>query len=198
MIIYLIPFISAFIGYFTNWIAIKMLFHPKEPVNILGFTFQGIFPKRQQQFAQKLGVLVANELLHFDEIADKLKDPEQLEQLTPTIEAHINTFLEVRLKEKIPMIGMFVTGKTLDKIKDGMMEEINTLLPQIISQYTDSLKQKIDIEQMVTDKVANFSSDKLEEILTAIMKKEFRFVEILGGVLGFLIGLLQVAITLLQ
>lgn len=198
MLIYLIPFISAFIGYFTNWIAIKMLFHPKKPVNVLGITIQGIFPKRQQQFAQKLGVLVANELIHFDEIADKLKDPEQLGALTPTIETHIDTFLKVRLKEKIPVIAMFVGGSTLDKIKEGMMDEINLLLPQVISQYTDGLKEKIDIEKMVTDKVAAFSSDKLEEILAAIMKKEFRFVEILGGVLGFIIGLLQVAITLLQ
>ncbi len=175
-----------------------MLFHPKEPINILGIKVQGIFPKRQEQFAQKLGVLVANELIHFDDIADKLKDEEQLKVLTPTIEAHINTFLQVRLKEKIPVIAMFVTGSTLDKIKDGMMEEINTLLPQIITQYTDGLKEQLDIERMVTEKVAGFSSDKLEEILFAIMKKEFRFVEILGGVVGFLIGLLQVAITLLQ
>lgn len=198
MLIYLIPIISAFIGYFTNWIAIKMLFHPKEPVKVLGIKFQGIFPKRQQQFAQKLGVLVANELLHFDEIAERLKDPKQLESLTPTIEKHIDTFLEVRLKEKIPVISMFVTGSTLDKIKEGMMDEINSLLPQIIGQYTEGLQEKIDIETMVTEKVAGFSSDKLEEILFAIMKKEFRFVEILGGVVGFLIGLLQVAITLLQ
>ncbi len=141
---------------------------------------------------------VANELLHFDEIAGKLNDPEQLKQLTPTIEKHIDTFLEVRLKEKIPVLSMFVTGSTLDKIKDGMMDEINSLLPQIISQYTDTLKAKIDIEKMVTEKVEGFSSDKLEEILAAIMKKEFRFVEILGGVVGFIIGLLQVAITLLQ
>lgn len=198
MLIYLIPFISAFIGYFTNWIAIKMLFHPRNPVKVLGITIQGIFPKRQKQFAEKLGVLVATELLHFDEIADKLKDPKQLELLTPTIEAHISTFLEVRLKEKIPVIAMFVTGKTLDKIKEGMMEEIGTLLPQVIGQYTDTLKDKMDIEKMVTEKVAGFSTDKLEDILAAIMKKEFRFVEILGGVVGFLIGLLQVAITLLQ
>lgn len=198
MLIYLIPFISAFIGYFTNWIAIKMLFHPKKPVNILGITVQGIFPKRQQQFAQKLGILVANELIHFDEIADKLRDSKQLSALTPTIEKHIDTFLAVRLKEKIPVLSMFVTGSTLDKIKDGMMEEIESLLPQIITQYTDGLSHQIDIENMVTEKVANFSSDKLEEILFAIMKKEFRFVEILGGVVGFIIGLVQIAITMLQ
>ena len=65
-ILLLIPFISAFIGWFTNWIAIKMLFHPKEPMNILGIKIQGIFPKNQQKFAQKLGTLVATELLNFD------------------------------------------------------------------------------------------------------------------------------------
>jgi uncharacterized membrane protein YheB (UPF0754 family) len=50
---------------------------------------------------------------------------------------------------------------------------------------------------MVTKKVAGFSSDKMETILNQIMSKEFRFVEIIGGVLGLLIGILQVLITLL-
>jgi uncharacterized membrane protein YheB (UPF0754 family) len=198
MLIYLLPFISAFIGWFTNWIAIKMLFHPKEPKRILGFTFQGIFPKRQQQFAQKLGTLVATELLHFDTIAAQLKDPAHLKNLAPTIEAHLDNFLEVKLKEKLPVISMFVGDSTMSKIKEGMLEEIELLLPQIIEKYTGSLSEKIDIQRMVTDKVAAFSSDKLEQILVAIMSKEFRFVEIIGGVLGFVIGLLQVLLTLIS
>ncbi|OSZ78889.1 DUF445 domain-containing protein [Chitinophagaceae bacterium IBVUCB1] len=195
--LYLIPFISAFIGWFTNWIAIKMLFHPKEPVRFLGITIQGIFPKRQQQFAQKLGVLVATELLHFNDIAAKLKDPQQLESVTPVIEAHIDTFLRVKLQEKLPVVSMFIGDNTIGKLKDGMMEEINSLLPEVIGRYADNLSQKVDVEKMVTEKVANFSSDKLEEILTAIMSKEFRFVEIIGGVLGFVIGLVQILLTLL-
>ncbi|MBN8669581.1 MAG: DUF445 domain-containing protein [Flavipsychrobacter sp.] len=193
--LYLIPFISAFIGWFTNWIAIKMLFHPKNPVKVLGITIQGIFPKRQQQFAQKLGVLVATELLHFNDIASKLKDPKQLESVTPYIEEHIDTFLRVKLQEKLPVVSMFIGDSTIGKLKEGMMEEINGLLPEVIGKYADNLSQKMDIEKMVTDKVANFSSDKLEEILTAIMSKEFRFVEIIGGVLGFIIGVIQIFLT---
>ena len=196
--LFLIPFISAFIGWFTNWIAIKMLFHPKQPKRILGITFHGIFPKRQRQFAEKLGVLVANELIHFDEIAAKLKDPEQLKSLAPVIDQHLDTFLQVKLKEKLPVISMFVGEGTMNKIKEGMMEEIEVLLPEIISRYTDSLSQKIDVERMVTEKVAAFSSDKLENILNSIMKKEFFFVEVIGGVLGFVIGLLQVLLTFLS
>lgn len=195
--LFLLPIISAFIGWFTNWIAVKMLFHPKDPVKILGITFHGIFPKRQQQFAIKLGSLVANELLHFDEIAKQLKDPSQLKKLSPVIEEHLDVFLKVKLKEKMPIIATFVGDSTLLKIKEGMMEEIEALLPRIINQYTDDLSQKIDIERIVTEKVSNFSSDKLEEILVAIMSKEFRFVEIIGGVLGFVIGLVQVLLTLI-
>lgn len=192
---YLLPFISAFIGWFTNWVAIKMLFHPKEPIQFLGMRVQGVFPKGQQQFAQKMGMLVASELLHFDEIANKLADPKQIAELRPHIEVHINNFLEHKLKEKLPVISMFVGAGTIDKIKEGLLEEIDEMLPELMHQYAEKLKSKIDIEVMVTEKVANFSSDKLEEILVSIMKKEFKFVEIIGAVLGFVIGLLQILIT---
>jgi uncharacterized membrane protein YheB (UPF0754 family) len=195
--LFILPFISAFIGWFTNWIAIKMLFHPKEPKRFLGFTIHGIFPKGQKQFAQKLGVLVASELLHFDEIANRITDPAQLKEVRPFIEKHIDHFLEHKLKEKLPIISMFVGVGTMDKIKEGLLEEIDAMLPQLMNQYAEKLKTTIDIEKIVTTKVANFSSDKLEEILVSIMKKEFRFVEIIGAILGFLIGLLQVLITLL-
>ena len=193
--IILIPLISAFIGWFTNWIAIKMLFHPKQPKRFLGITVQGIFPKGQKQFARKLGVLVASELLHFDDIASKIADPKQLENVRPFIAGHIDHFLEHKLTEKMPVLAMFVSASTLAPIKEGLMEEIDIMLPELMKQYAENLKSKIDIEKMVTEKVADFSSDKLEKILVAIMSKEFRFVEIIGGILGFLIGLLQVLLT---
>ena len=47
--------LSTFTGWITTWIAIKMLFHPRKPIKILGLTIQGIFPKNQQQIAEKLG-----------------------------------------------------------------------------------------------------------------------------------------------
>lgn len=160
-------------------------------------TFQGIFPKRQQQFAQKLGATVANELLHFDEIAARINDPGSLKKVTPFVEQHIDKFLHEKLKEKLPVISMFVGEGTIQKLKEGLMEEIEILLPQLIGKFTENLSVQIDIEKIVTEKVADFSSDKLEAILVGIMNKEFRFVEIIGGVLGFIIGLLQILITML-
>lgn len=193
----LIPFISAFIGWITNWVAIKMLFHPRNPKYIFGYNIQGIFPKRQEQFAQKLGKLVSDELLSFEEIEQKITDPENLKNILPQLESHIDHFLRVKLSDAMPMISMFIGDKTIEKLKSVFMVELEGLFPKIMKQYSGTLKTQLDLEQIVTDKVKNFSSDKLEQILYQVMAKEFRFVEIIGGVLGFLIGLLQILITLL-
>lgn len=194
----LIPVISAFIGWFTNWIAIKMLFHPREPRKILGVTLHGIFPKRQKQFAEKLGKLVSAELLSFGDIEEKITHPENLKKIMPLIEGHIDEFLRVKLAQQMPMISMFIGDKTIAELKTVFTAELELLFPVIMKNYMSSLQQQLDLEKIVTEKVAGFSSDKLEEILNSIMSKEFFFVEIIGGVLGFVIGLLQVLITWLQ
>jgi uncharacterized membrane protein YheB (UPF0754 family) len=191
-----IPIISGFIGWVTNWVAIKMLFHPRYPVRVLGLTFHGIFPKRQQQFAEKLGKLVSDELLSFSEIEQKIINPSNLKKMMPLVEAHVDDFLRNKLKDVFPVISMFIGDKTINELKGFFMTELEALFPILMQRYMKNLQEELDLEKIVVEKVAGFSSDKLEEILMAIMAKEFRFVEILGGVLGFLIGLLQVGITL--
>lgn len=193
----LIPVISAFIGWVTNWVAIKMLFHPKLPVKFLGITIQGIFPKRQDQFAVKLGKLVSEQLLSFNDIESKFTNPGNLQKMMPMVEQKIDDFLRIKLADTMPMISMFIGDKTIEKLKTAITSELESLFPSLIKNYTASLRQELDLEQIVTEKVKNFSSDQLEDILYQVMSREFRFVEIIGGVLGFLIGLMQVAITLL-
>jgi uncharacterized membrane protein YheB (UPF0754 family) len=190
-----IPFISAFIGWFTNWIAIKMLFHPKEPKKILGITFQGIFPKRQMQFAQKLGILVSTELINMDDIKNKLIQPETLEKVMPQINEELSGFIDAKLSEHLPLVSMFISNETITKIKTGLSDELKNSFPKLIDKLGSHLDENINIEKIVTEKVAAFSSDKLESILVDIMNKEFKFIEIIGAVLGFLIGLLQIGLT---
>lgn len=198
MLLWLIPFISAFIGWFTNWIAIKMLFHPKQPKKILGITFQGIFPKRQKQFAEHLGKLVSQELLSFKDIEEKIVHPNNIDKLMPLVDAHIENFLRNKLSTTMPMLSMFISDKTINTLKDVFMVELKELFPELMKNYMGSLQQELDLEKIVVNKVSNFSSDKLEEVLNNIMSKEFKFVEIIGAVLGFVIGLLQVLISMFQ
>jgi uncharacterized membrane protein YheB (UPF0754 family) len=95
----------------------------------------------------------------------------------------------------MPVISMFIGDKTIGKLKATFMEELEILFPKLMRQYAGSLKERLDLEQIVVDKVSNFSSDKLEQVLNDIMKKEFRFVEIIGAVLGFIVGVVNVVLN---
>ena len=190
-----IPIISAFIGWFTNWIAIKMLFHPREPKRILGITFHGIFPKRQKIFAEKLGKMISAEFLSYEDIEEKIANPKNLEKLMPMIEEHVDNFLKNKLSDEMPFLSLFIGSKTIKSLKKTFMQELEILFPQIMKRYAGHLEEELDLEKIVIDKVSAFSTDKLEDILYQIMSKEFRFVEILGGVIGFIIGIVQVLIT---
>jgi len=196
---YIVPILfSAFTGWVTTWIAIKMLFHPRKPISIFGFKVQGIFPKNQQLIAQKLGQVVSKEFLSFAEIEAKVINPDNLEKLKPEIEAHIEIFLREKLVTLFPMLSMFIGDKTINQLKTAFLTELENLFPILMKNYMKKLESDLDLEKIVTEKVASFSSEKLEDILNQITKKEFQFLEVIGAVFGFIIGLLQVLLTQLS
>jgi uncharacterized membrane protein YheB (UPF0754 family) len=193
-----LPLTAALIGWFTNWVAIKMLFHPKKKIKIGIFEIQGVFPKRQKIFAEKLGMVVAQELFSLHDIKEKINQSNIDKEVKALIDNHIHTFLNTKLKEAYPQIVMFIYNYIIRQFKDFTIKEIETLLPLVLDTYKQGLEKSlniVDIQGAVAGKVANFSSDKLEDLLNSIMKKEFRFVEILGGVLGFIIGVIQVVLV---
>ena len=194
---YTIPVISAFIHWLTIWMALKMLFHPRTPKRILGIRFHGVFPKRQQQIAESLGRIVGQELLSFGDIEKTITNPENVQKILPLAEEHIDHFLRTKLKQSMPIISMFIGDKTIEQLKTVFMKELEELFPVIMKNYVGNLKNDLDLEKIVVEKIANFSSHKLEEMLNQILTKEFRFVEIIGAALGFFIGLLQILLTLL-
>jgi uncharacterized membrane protein YheB (UPF0754 family) len=192
MLIYTLPLIGALIGWFTNYIAIKMLFHPRDEVRIFFIPIQGVFPKRQEDFARKLGQIVSEELLSVHDITKHLKEKATSEAILQHIAKRLEEGIITRLPRVFPMLAMLVTGDMTAKIKKVLMEQIAGLNEELIEKLSGELEDELDMHRIVEAKVAAFSSDKLEEIVFAIMRKEFKFIELVGAVLGFLIGVAQV------
>ena len=192
MLIYTLPLIGALIGWFTNYIAIKMLFHPKDEARIFFISLQGVFPKRQKDFARKLGQIVSEELLSVHDITKHLKEKATSEAILQHIAKRLEEGITSRLPRVFPMLAMLMTGDMTEKIKKNLMEQIAGLNEELIEKLSGELENELDMHRIVEEKVSAFSSDKLEEIVFAIMRKEFKFVELVGAVLGFLIGVAQV------
>ena len=194
----LLPLIAALIGWLTNYLAVKMLFHPKLPIKILGVSIQGVFPKRQKQLAEKLGTLVAEELFSVKDVAQKLKELATSSESMELVGKRIEKTIREKLVKSFPMLAMFLTDEMVEKVTNLFKSELQDFLGESAQDLGRKLEESLDVKELVRVKVEAFSSNKLEEILVAIMSKEFRFIEIIGAVLGFFIGCVQVGIILIS
>jgi uncharacterized membrane protein YheB (UPF0754 family) len=194
---YTIPFISAFIQWLTIWMALKLLFHPRQPRKIAGYRVQGFFPKRQRQIAESLGKIAGKEFFSFEDIELTITDPENAKKILPLADQHIDHFLRNKLKESLPVISMFIGEKTILQLRTVFMKELEELFPLILKNYVGGLKNSLDIEKIVVDKITNISSERLEQMVNQLFQKEFVFVQWIAAVLGFLLGLLQILLTLI-
>lgn len=190
--LFIIPIISAFVGWAIQKLAVSYLFHPRQPKKIAGLTFQGIFPKRQHELAKQLGTLAAREFASFN-MEEKIADPANFEKLTPMIESHVDDFLRNKLKEQMPMISMFIGDKTIVTLKTVFMQELQQLFPQVMKQFAGNIQSGLDPQTLVTNKISAIAPGELEQILAP----RLRIFSIAGAVSGFLIGLIQVILTLL-
>ena len=195
-ILYLLPIIAALIGWMTNYIAVKMLFHPKTAIKILGFTFHGVFPKRQKALAEKLANLVAEELFSISDVSSKIKEFATSDDAMNEVGRRIEMTIRNKLVQAFPMLAMFLSDEMVEKVTGLFKNELKDFLIETSIGLGEKLEESMDVREMVQERVNAFSSEKLEQLLNQLMKKEFRFIEIVGAVLGFLIGCLQLGLTM--
>ena len=189
--------ISGAIGWITNWVAIKMLFRPHKEINFGLFKIQGLIPKRKSEIGTGIASIIQNELISVKDVISNIDREEFSKRLNSLIDDVLDKNLKKKVKEKFPLLQMFFSDKVAkdvgNTIKDIVMENQEKIF-EIFSNYAE---ENIDFEVIISDKISNFSLDKLEEIITLLAKKELKHIEVIGAVLGVLIGAIQYFITLI-
>ena len=189
--------ISGAIGWITNWVAIKMLFRPHKEINFGLFKIQGLIPKRKSEIGTGIASIIQNELISVKDVISNIDREEFSKRLNKLIDDVLDKNLKKKVKEKFPLLQMFFTDKVAkdvgNTIKDIVMENQEKIF-EIFSNYAE---ENIDFEVIISDKISNFSLDKLEEIITLLANKELKHIEVIGAILGMLIGAVQYLITLI-
>jgi uncharacterized membrane protein YheB (UPF0754 family) len=188
----IIPFIGAGIGWITNVVAIRMLFRPKEPIKVGGITLQGVLPKRQKELAKAIALAVEKELLPVDNLLGRIRRPEFLQQLTTTVVSHVDR----RIRDGLP--GFLPAGLRhylADLLREVVSKETSLLIGEVSGKVTEQIRQEAQVGELVEQKVNAFDLDQLESLVIDLAANELRYIEIMGAVLGFIVGLGQLLIA---
>jgi uncharacterized membrane protein YheB (UPF0754 family) len=190
----LIPVISAFIGWITNYFAVKMIFRPRREINILGLRIIGLIPKRKMDLAAKIAQTVETELISHRDIRAIIQTEEFHLQIGSVIKKKIDSLIQSRMASN-PLISMFITPEIIAKLSDTLMDELNKEIPGVIDTLFQNVESRINFQNIIKKKIEGFDLIKLESIIYSIASKELKAIEIFGGVLGFLVGLVQLIIV---
>ena len=189
--------ISGAIGWITNWVAIKMLFRPHKEINFGLFKIQGLIPKRRAEIGSGIANIIQNELISVKDVISNIDREEFSKRLNALIDEVLDKNLKKKVKEKFPFLQMFFTDKIAKDVGNTIKDIIMGNQEKIFEIFSNYAEENIDFEVIISDKISNFSLDKLEEIITFLAKKELKHIEVIGAILGMLIGAVQYLITLL-
>ena len=189
--------ISGAIGWITNWVAIKMLFRPHKEINFGLFKIQGLIPKRKAEIGTGIASIIQNELISVKDVISNIDREEFSKRLNKLIDDVLDKNLKKKVKEKFPLLQMFFTDKVAKDIGNTIKEIVMENQEKIFEIFSNYAEENIDFEVIISDKISNFSVDKLEEIITFLAKKELKHIEVIGAILGMLIGAVQYLITLI-
>ena len=169
MIEYLTPVSSALIGWLTNKMAIKMLFSPKEKT--LGL--QGLLIKRKRDLANSLSNVIVDRLLGS---GGELLPKDKIDELLKYVAADLTRTIcaeDVKSDSMREAIGWIVE------------KEIRNLVSQAPAMEPDSIET---VKKTVSANIIAIPDQEIEDILTEIANKEFKSIELIGAIVGFLIG----------
>lgn len=192
--ILILAVIGGLIGYITNVIAIKLIFRPINPIKIpiLNLEIIGMIPKRKLEIASNVAQVIEEQFFSFDDIIENVIT----EQDKQIIIDYIKVRIKLVLNEKLGLIPSSIRSLVQNYISEIIEDEIKSGVNELSEELIIKANNRINIKEIVENKINELDLYELETIILQIIKKELKQIEVLGLILGFFIGIIQGIITI--
>lgn len=168
-----LPVAGAIVGYVTNWIAIKLLFDPAEPIQLGPIAIQGLFESRQVEVSDEFGTFMALRVLSSGKL---------LESLAQDANGDLFAFLRRQLPYPVPE---FILTAAVRAIGNAARNQLDA--PELHRYMTSML----DIEKTLAQRLKLLSPTEFEDLLHPVFQEDELILICAGGVLGAVAGLGQ-------
>ncbi len=189
-VLIIVPLVTAFIGYVTNWAAVKMIFLPEEFVGVWKIGWQGVLPSKADTFATDVAGTVGD-VISPAELVERI-DPAELEAL---LSDRLDAELPSVLRDAAEMLSPGVWDQMAPEAQQMVVTQIKTEGRQLTQEIFDDLQgisdDILDLESLVFDLLSGPNVKRLTRLFQEIGGKELKAIVRFGGYFGFVIGVFQ-------
>ncbi|CAB9511376.1 expressed unknown protein [Seminavis robusta] len=201
----IIPCVAALVGWFTNWLAVQMIFYPirfrgiplwikdEVPLGFLGW--QGIVPCKTRPMSEAMVHMVTSQLLTVKEAFARLDPSELAKRLAPEVPKLGESVLADIVPQQLvglPKAAFF----GLPAVSQRILQHFNfAFLRSLCQDMISNVDNYFNIQNCVQNQMLQDRS-LLGELFKKCGQKELDFLTNSGLWFGFLLGLIQMAVAL--
>jgi uncharacterized membrane protein YheB (UPF0754 family) len=192
-----LPVFGAVIGLFTDWLAIKLVFFPRERTRILGIVpFQGIFQRRRDEVARRYGELVAREVMTVPNIVDGILRGPKSDRLIVMIQRIVARTIDEQATIAKPFVSVAIGPRRFQEMKHAAADKAITYLSSTALHAKDYATGAMDVADTIERRMRRLSRVEYERLLRpAFRQDEWKLITV-GAVIGALVGELQAVLLL--
>ncbi len=188
---WILPMAGLLVGYLTNWIALKMIFQPQKPRRIAGYTFHGLFHKRQQEVARDYGTLVSKELITPANIFEALMKGPYSDKLFAFIQRRVSQVLDETTSLAKPFMALTMGSRTYNEMKADIVDSVVAELPETMHGIVSYAEDAMDLKDTIITRLAALPADRFEGMLRPAFEEDEWMLIAVGAALGLAVGFFQ-------
>ena len=192
-----LPIFGGCIGLLTDWLAIKLIFVPREPIRLTErLTLQGKFQRRRAEVAHQYGELIARDVLTVENLVDATVSGPRSDRTRAMIHTMVAEAVDEQARLARPLIGSAAGGRRLAEVKYAATTRAVAELEDTIRPARGYLTEAMDVANIVEQRMLQLTPMQFEQLLRpAFRQDEWKLITV-GGVIGFVVGELQVLLML--
>jgi uncharacterized membrane protein YheB (UPF0754 family) len=192
----IMPVFGLFIGWTTDWLALRMIFRPTQERGLIGpLRWQGRFHRRRYEVSEHYGDMLAREILTPHVLLDAMLTGPTADRLFAMVERAVGRALDAEAGVARPVVTLAVGSGRYEKLKRTIARRAIERIPETAEHLEAYTEGALDIRNTVVGKMRDLTVSEYEGILRPIFKEDEKVLIAAGALLGFLVGELQVILV---
>lgn len=188
-----IPMFGLAIGLVSDWLALQMIFEPKERKRYFGLIpWHGLAFAHRDFFIREYGILASQKVLTPNLLMTALLDGPLSERLFAMVRDEVELAVEAELGVVEPLVPAAIGSARYTALREKVVGRAQAAMPEAAARIEAYAAEAMDVENTVRTSLDSLTNHELERMLRPVFKDDEWLVVAVGGGLGFAVGELQV------
>lgn len=193
---WMLPVFGGFVGLVSDWLALQLMFRPLQPKKIMGYTWQGVFIKRQQEVARDYAALISKQILTSRHMMEELFTGSKSDKVIELVNRYVKEEIDLQAGAVRPLVVAAIGGQKYQNIKSDVAQRMLAQMPETMKYVESYAEDALDIRKTLIERMQKLTPEEFEGMLRPAFKEDEWILITVGAVLGALVGEMQIMFML--